>query len=240
MNTCTSHRQKNLLSTEGKSVWKSLLLVASGGGEGCWLPNWKVGGQQERREGAFRVNPTFLPAAVPGSGQSSIPCCAQTWTHRVSQWLCLNWTMVQGCPGAWAVPAHMRWGFSLLILLLFITRSNLFFNIYTKTLKIQILLPLLNDCALTSLFLEASVWVSHEAFTEHGCLVIRQYFIPRLNLCLIGRVLYWFMQPAMVTKRAVIHWHLLGLRFLFTLYNFFLLFPLNTHFFLLFFFLTKK
>lgn len=155
MNTCTSHLQKNLLPTEGKSVWKSLLLVASGGGEGCWLPNWKVGGQQERREGAFRVNPTFLPAAVPGSGQSSIPCCAQTWTHRVSQWLCLNWTMVQGCPGAWAVPAHMRWGFSLLILLLllFITRSNLFFNIYTKTLKIQILLPLLNDCALNlSLF----------------------------------------------------------------------------------------
>lgn len=150
---------------------QSLLLVVLGEEEGCWLPNGKVGGQQDRREGVFRVNPTFLPAAVavrvPGSGQSSIPCCAQTWTHTVSKGLCLDWQRpwLRAALGAWAVPAHTRWGSSLLSLV--ITRADLFFsNIYTKTLKIQLLLPLLNDWALTCLSLGASVWVFHEAFTE--------------------------------------------------------------------------
>lgn len=137
---------KKILPTEGKSVWTVTILVALGGGEGCWLPNWKVGGQQERRKGAFRVNPTFLPAAVPM--KSAWPwaelhplLCTNMNPHSV-KWAVFGLTvaMVQGCPGGLGSACPHEMGFQFIIIIYNKSRV-ISFCIYIKTLKIQLLVP---------------------------------------------------------------------------------------------------
>lgn len=101
---------------------QSLLLVVLGGGEGCWLPNWKVGGQQHRRKGAFRVNPRFFPAAVavksPWLWAELHPLlCTNMNPHSVTVAVFgLTGAVAQGCPGGLGSACPHEMGFQFIII----------------------------------------------------------------------------------------------------------------------------
>lgn len=83
--------------------------------------------------------------------------CTNTNPHSVKVAVFgLTVAVVQGCPGGLGSACPHEMGFQFIIIIIY-NKSRFIFYIYIKTLQIQLLLPLLNDCALTCLSSEASV-----------------------------------------------------------------------------------
>lgn len=137
---------------------QSLLLVVSVGGEGCWLPNWKVGGQQERREGAFRVNGTFLPAAVPMDesllwAELHPLLCTNTNPHSVKVAVFgLTVAVVQGCPGGLGSACPHEMGFQFIIIIIYNKSRFIFLYLHKDSSNSAFASPAKWLCTDLSLF----------------------------------------------------------------------------------------
>lgn len=102
------------------------------------LKSW---GQQERREGAFRVNPTFLPAAVPMKSawlwaELHPLLCTNMNPHSVKVAVFgLTVALVQGCPEGMGSACPHEMGFQFLKIIIIINNKSRFFkkNLHTDS-----------------------------------------------------------------------------------------------------------